>query len=48
MPLILVTTLVAIEIEWCMPLVMGVQAFNPSPREDYKVGGNSSQNTVLF
>ena len=31
-----------------MPLMMVVQAFNPSPRENYKMGGNSSLSCSLL
>ena len=42
MPLIPVATLAAIETGQCMLLITVVHAFNASPREEYKTGGNSS------
>ncbi|CAO2596351.1 hypothetical protein LEMLEM_LOCUS8582 [Lemmus lemmus] len=41
-------TLVAIETWQCMPLIPVVHAFNPSPREDYKMGGDSSHTQSIL
>ena len=33
---------------WVMPLMTVVHTFNPRPRKDHKMAGNSSQRTVSF